>query len=387
MDGAKQKYDFHPVCKMFPPMPEEEFDALVEDIRANGLRVSIKTYREKIIDGRHRLRACIVAGAATRFEEWNGEGSLVSYVTSLNLRRRHLTESQRAALAAEIAEALEQEDRDRAAGPAETPAEEPEQPKPAHRPSRSRTVDAAQQAGASVRSTQKARRVKDADPELHERVKAGEVTLTDAEQVVAAADPEKTSAPRGAEVPKPHFSHEDAIALERANLLTQLKMAAPAVRRIPGIDHEAIIELLRNAYRLIEGKPLKKVTKGPVHPQGADVAVLEFPCKGTIPTWKLTQTQVAKWQELFPDLDILRECRGALAWAEANAAKQKTHKGMPVFLVRWLSKAQNDGKGGRGQSAGRDKLSGLKAFVASGGRGIEVSPGVELIGGPHGFDE
>ena len=41
-----------------------------------------------------------------RLRTWHGEGSLIDFVVSMNLRRRHLTSSQRAAAAAEALEQL-----------------------------------------------------------------------------------------------------------------------------------------------------------------------------------------------------------------------------------------------------------------------------------------
>ena len=64
---------------------------LVADIKENGLIMPIETYQGKIIDGRNRYKACLEASVEPEFNEWNGKGSLISHVVSLNLNRRHLT--------------------------------------------------------------------------------------------------------------------------------------------------------------------------------------------------------------------------------------------------------------------------------------------------------
>ena len=76
--------------------------------------------------------------------------------------------------------------------------------------------------------------------------------------------------------------------------------------------------------------------------------LLVFPTMGRLKSWDLTQAQVDQWRELYPALDVLGECRQALAWVKAK--QRKTHAGMPAFLVNWFNRsvarspcARNDG--------------------------------------------
>jgi hypothetical protein len=89
---------FHPVSNIFPMMSESEFQELKDDIAKNGLIEPIYTYQDKIIDGRNRYTACTEIGVKPKFKKWlNNNGVLlVDFVISLNLKRRHLTASQRA---------------------------------------------------------------------------------------------------------------------------------------------------------------------------------------------------------------------------------------------------------------------------------------------------
>jgi hypothetical protein len=105
--------EFHDVCKLFPMMGEDEYRALVEDIRQHGLREPIVVWQGKIVDGRNRYRACMELGIEPQYREWDGRGSLTAFVVSQNLHRRHLTASQRAVIALEIERmlALEAEER------------------------------------------------------------------------------------------------------------------------------------------------------------------------------------------------------------------------------------------------------------------------------------
>ena len=100
--------ELHPRAHdLFPEMSPEEFGALVEDIREHGLLEDIWLYEGKVIDGRHRQRACRVAGVEPRYRTWNGDDAgLIPFVVSLNAHRRHMTELQRAVSAAAVARSL-----------------------------------------------------------------------------------------------------------------------------------------------------------------------------------------------------------------------------------------------------------------------------------------
>lgn len=88
-----------------------------------------------------------------------------------------------------------------------------------------------------------------------------------------------------------------------------------------------------------------------------EVPLLDFPCDGKQPRWLLTAEQVAEWSALFPSLDVLAECRSALAWVSAAPARRKTASGMKRFLVGWFGRAQNRGGNGhhRDQTGQRDR--------------------------------
>src|SRR6266581_493235 len=51
-------YSFHPLAEVFPLLEGHEFQALMDDIAAHGVREAVWLYDEQILDGRNRYRAC-----------------------------------------------------------------------------------------------------------------------------------------------------------------------------------------------------------------------------------------------------------------------------------------------------------------------------------------
>ena len=94
----------HPAANLFPMLPDSELRALADDIKANGLQQPVVMFGAHLLDGRNRWRACELAGVDVKLRDWQGtQEQALRYVISLNLRRRHLDESQRAMVADRVA--------------------------------------------------------------------------------------------------------------------------------------------------------------------------------------------------------------------------------------------------------------------------------------------
>jgi hypothetical protein len=97
----------HPDANLFPMMSDAEIDALAADIAANGLQSVIVLLKGAILDGRNRVEACRRIGF--KLEEWHfieaayTKAEARAFAVSVNLHRRHLTDTQRSLIAAKIA--------------------------------------------------------------------------------------------------------------------------------------------------------------------------------------------------------------------------------------------------------------------------------------------
>lgn len=100
--SISERVGFHPLANIFPLIDGAEFDELVADIRAHGVREPVWLYEGLILDGRNRYRASEIAGVDCPLREFRGDDPR-AFVVSLNLRRRHLSESQRGLAAAKLA--------------------------------------------------------------------------------------------------------------------------------------------------------------------------------------------------------------------------------------------------------------------------------------------
>ena len=176
-------------------------------IAANGLLVPIVTHKDQIVDGVRRHKACCELGLPLSTTAWSGKGSLLAFVISLNKERRHLSISQLAMVADDARLMFTTEAKERQREHAGTAPGKPKNTGGNKSTSdKAKARDAAGAAfGVSGKSVDRAHEIKEADPELADKVRSGEVNISKAARQVkrkankakAAATPPVTSVEPG----------------------------------------------------------------------------------------------------------------------------------------------------------------------------------------------
>lgn len=59
--------------------------------------------------------------------------------------------------------------------------------------------------------------------------------------------------------------------------------------------------------------------------------------------FQVAQSDISKWSELYPAVDVEQELRSMIGWLDANPKKRKTRKGIKRFINAWLARAQDAG--------------------------------------------
>jgi hypothetical protein len=102
----------HSLSTLFPPLADQELEALADDIRQHGQREPVLTYEGKVLDGWNRVRACRQIGRkpwVMAFDPVSAKMTPEQLVISANLRRRHLSVGQMSAIVVELSEQIERE--------------------------------------------------------------------------------------------------------------------------------------------------------------------------------------------------------------------------------------------------------------------------------------
>lgn len=175
----------HPLCTIFPPMSDEEKVELRESIEKNGQREPVVLFEGQILDGRNRYEVCRELGIEPKYRYFDPriDKTPLEFVTDKNLRRRHLSQSQKALIAAEMLPMFEEAARARQSRP-KAPVMEDEPVRPV------RSVDvAAAAAGVSAGNVSAAKKIIAENPEGAERIRQGKTTIH-AEMKNTKPDPE-----------------------------------------------------------------------------------------------------------------------------------------------------------------------------------------------------
>jgi hypothetical protein len=105
IEGVDDNLPVHPAAAIFPMMDADALRELAGDIASNGLVNAIivgswtdadGTWREGVIDGRNRLKACAIAKVAPRFERLADGTDPLAFIISINVQRRQLSKGQQA---------------------------------------------------------------------------------------------------------------------------------------------------------------------------------------------------------------------------------------------------------------------------------------------------
>lgn len=178
---------FHPYANAFPLMPADEQDGLGASMAESGQREPAVIFEGLILDGRNRVIQCRKRGLTPRVRPYDpakdGPDPL-KFVRDLNLERRHLTASQRAAAAVELEGFRHGGARREQGANLRLELDPAPQPEPTPR------KDLAEQFHVSERLIDDAAKVKDAGvPALQDAVKRGELVADVAAAVAGGLAP------------------------------------------------------------------------------------------------------------------------------------------------------------------------------------------------------
>lgn len=249
-------YELHPLCTLFPRVEGESFDALVSDIRANGLREPITLHDGMILDGGNRYRACLAAGVEPTFVAFTG-GNIVSFVLSANLHRRHLSPGQQAAI---VASAQDWAKARQAGGDGSN-----QHGAKVQDCTIATVAQRAAQSGVSTRTQKMADKVAKVDPELAKEVAHGNVSLPAAVEKITGKRPGAKPKPANTNKPdvsvsadvtedaEPEHTEADETAIVMRELAEEVEtLRAKVVAREEGAD--VVIDDLRDQIRKLEAE-------------------------------------------------------------------------------------------------------------------------------------
>ena len=97
-------YPISALALMFPPLSPARYARLLASIRAHGLRRPIVVWRGQVIDGLHRLKACLEAGVEPRYEFLDEGEDPFECLADENISLRNMTQNDKARLAYDMSQ-------------------------------------------------------------------------------------------------------------------------------------------------------------------------------------------------------------------------------------------------------------------------------------------
>jgi len=170
-------------------MPTAELEELAADIKRNGLQEPIWVYEGQVLDGRNRLKACELVNVAPEFNDFDGDDP-ITFVMSNNLHRRHLTPSQKAAVATASLPLFEEQAKARQKDHGGTAPGKKNNTSGNNSGSDARD-QAAKAVGVNPRYVSDAKKIKEEAPEEFEKVKTGEKSIPQVKREMKAKEPQE----------------------------------------------------------------------------------------------------------------------------------------------------------------------------------------------------
>ena len=191
---------------LIPPLSIEERGELENSIMDEGCRDAICVWNGVIVDGHNRYEICKRRKRAFRVKEmsFDNDEAAVAWIIRNQFGRRNLTAMQRAELALKLKEAVAAEAKKRQVSQLKKGAEKPVVQKSAQRESGKTRDELAKMAGVSHDTIAKVEKiVAEAEPEVVEATRKGEMSINAAYKTVAP-----TPAPK-----KPAQEPQDGFAI------------------------------------------------------------------------------------------------------------------------------------------------------------------------------
>jgi len=215
----------HPLADLIPPMDDEDYAKLRDDIKENGLLEPITLYEGMILDGRHRYQVCGELAIDCPTRDYKGD-TPAQYVISLNVNRRHLTTTQRTAIALAAVPHYEKEARERQGERTDLTSVPNGADVYVNSPTKRATAAAAADVGVSGRQVDRLKRVKAKAPDLYEKVVEGEVKISAADTIIQKRDESIVRRRRDTEKPYEITSERSRINAEAAKRRLEAVLAA-----------------------------------------------------------------------------------------------------------------------------------------------------------------